>query len=166
MIDVFNKWAEQIAGDLEAIDNIQELLKADDIFGLEKLLLMNATICRSLFDEAATLSSALHSEDQTVSGFDVQEIGRLNSLAKKRLTLSGSISGYWELGQELKLSYRKVCDKIIHVNSLQLWKSPNPHDPSFFINSDHDVKKEGDMKLYHVKWSQFGSMLRDVIGDS
>ena len=166
MIDVFDQWAEHLASDLNAIDNIQHLLGADDVFGLEKLLLLNATVCRALFDEAASLSVSLHAQNRTVSGYNRNEIQRLNSLANKQIRLSGCITGQWKLGQELKLSYRKICDKIIHVNSLQLWKSPNPKDPSFFINSAHDVKENREMKFYHLRWSQFGSMLRDVVGDA
>jgi hypothetical protein len=64
VIDEFPQWSAELAKSLQDLSDIGKLLAGDEVFKIERLLLVNSVICRGLFDEAKSLSMMLNRPDK------------------------------------------------------------------------------------------------------
>jgi hypothetical protein len=157
MLDSPNEWRVELLEIADELSKVRDLLSMDNPFLLERPLLYGATISRAIFEQS---EEAVAFINKGGNHFDPNLARKVNQIGGTVLQLDGCVGGPWELNQVFSISKRKLCNQIIHAHALQLWKSPDIKDPSFFIGSKKSLRNE--KRFYHVKWSQFRSTLTDL----
>lgn len=141
-------------------------LRSDDVATLGDVALCGSFIARRVFEEAR------NAEVQFKEGefhFAKETAIKLVELSREPISLSGcwninhkSAHPTLVMGAHETLQYFDLFSQIIHVDPLQLWKSGNEKDPSFWFASPEHNNHPKRNRFYRMSWSRFGGCLSEV----
>ncbi|MFT5743657.1 MAG: hypothetical protein ACI86S_001730 [Paracoccaceae bacterium] len=165
-LDEKEHWAEELrtrsANAKQALDSLGK----EDLVVIGDTLLIGAFIGRRLLEEG--LQSEQHVRDGK-KHFASDSVLRLSDLAKRQIHLGGcwkidlrSDEPILDLNSNETLTLVSLLNQIIHLGSIQLWKSPSRENPCFWVGSPEHTNSKKTARFHRVYWSSFSDWLGEI----